>query len=521
MATTELARGLAWVECDDHLGVVTFEDQPLASFDRTADGRVRARIELLSGRRAVDVTCQPGSVTNLVRSEARRRGADPNAWETAIARRLDRFGGPDPDPGSESQSAREAEPSLAASVVRLAYPIVRQACDQGALPPPHVPRWAAPTLACARIDLAARTAFGDRTNRRVARALARSLGRIGEEPGPMRLLPLGFAMALGDDASADGIANLLEAATAEHSPQHWLDVDDVAIVARGSATVGATAASSLATDALTSLDGPSRLVRIYPAVVRHVNAGAPPPRRLRDAWAVARDAEQGEPPRVIALPHVPRRAPAAPAERAAPPAPHWRPAPNRPDQPDQPEGLDRPDGLDRPGRPARPARPDQPEVLAPIDRPARPDGAGGPDGHDPRDRPDRADRPGRPDRPGGVARPDRANDRRAAEFVYPPEIERLDGGGDGDFTLVLPRTAAEIRHWGEELSNCLPDYLDAITAGRSVVFGLTDRGRLVAALEMEPGGLRVRQFVRDGNQRPRPAQREAVVRILGQLGVPA
>ena len=49
--------------------------------------------------------------------------------------------------------------------------------------------------------------------------------------------------------------------------------------------------------------------------------------------------------------------------------------------------------------------------------------------------------------------------------------------------------------------------------------GLHRRGRLVAALELDPGLGRVRQFVRHHNQRPLAPERHALDRMLLHLGI--
>ncbi len=104
-------------------------------------------------------------------------------------------------------------------------------------------------------------------------------------------------------------------------------------------------------------------------------------------------------------------------------------------------------------------------------------------------------------------------------FVYPPTVEIAHGYQRGDHRFVLPRGPADLAGWARRLSNCLPDYAGAITAGRSIVIGLEERGVLVAALELAGAAGAVRQFVGIANARPSPARRRAVDQMLADLGL--
>lgn len=102
-------------------------------------------------------------------------------------------------------------------------------------------------------------------------------------------------------------------------------------------------------------------------------------------------------------------------------------------------------------------------------------------------------------------------------FAYPPTVEVAHGYRLGEHRLVLPRDPAELTRWGRRLSNCLADYAGAVRSGRSVVFGLEERGTIVAALELRAG--RVRQFVGVANSRPTRARRDAAGRMLHDLAL--
>ena len=106
---------------------------------------------------------------------------------------------------------------------------------------------------------------------------------------------------------------------------------------------------------------------------------------------------------------------------------------------------------------------------------------------------------------------------RTSRFAYPPTIEIAHGYRLGEHRLVLPRDPVELTQWGRRLSNCLTDYAGAVRSGRSVVLGIEERGRLVAALELRSGA--VRQFVGVANSRPTRVRREIAARMLYDLAL--
>ncbi len=105
------------------------------------------------------------------------------------------------------------------------------------------------------------------------------------------------------------------------------------------------------------------------------------------------------------------------------------------------------------------------------------------------------------------------------DFDYPDEVMRMNGATSGDHSLWLPRSRDELREWGVQLRNCMADYNEHVACNRSVIFGMRRNGRLVAGVELTRDLRSVRQFVRDDNQRPWRAEREALRDILRQLGV--
>lgn len=104
-------------------------------------------------------------------------------------------------------------------------------------------------------------------------------------------------------------------------------------------------------------------------------------------------------------------------------------------------------------------------------------------------------------------------------FVYAASVQRLDGHTFGGFRFVLPVRPGELRTWGTVLRNCLPNFVSAVAAGRSVVVGVQHRDVLVAALEIDPVLGRVRQFVGERNRRPPQGLDSRVHAELRTLGV--
>jgi hypothetical protein len=396
--------------------IVRLDGAPLVAFEHIGE-RVVTQLAFMDGGRYIDITVQPGAAVQLVRGAAIRRRRDPNAWERVVSRRLAAVAidwGVDDLPLDRDR--------LTPTLVALGFPLVRMALLRGALPPPHIPRWAEPVLACADVRAAAISAFGADASRRVIRTLPSSLlGDTTDQRRSLALLPLAMAMALRGLVGPDDMANVMAAPSADHQPRNWPTVDQLVELRRGFSELGRSAAIATAMDALTAVDGPARLMLLAPQI-RHLRAaaGGPPPMSLADLDRAVADLHYSVPE-----PAVPRAAPAiAPATR------RWR-----------------------------------------------------------------------------------------CEFDYPAATRRIDGVRTGDHHLTLPRSQADLQAWGRQLHNCIAEFAPAVAAGRSVVVGLHRGERLVAALELDPGLGRVRQFVRHHNQRPLAPERHALDRMLRHLGI--
>ncbi len=463
--SVRLQDDLHWDATDPRHPVVIHDGQPVASFECLLpdERRVATRLEFLGGRRSVEVGVQPDTIVHLLRRLAMSRNNNVDAWQRALRRQLlltsTEWG---------ITTAIEPHDTLAEVIAVLGYPLVGLARSRGVRPPPFIPRWAEPVLVAAEPRAAARAVFGQRASRRVARALATSL--VSHEAQGMVLIPLAFAIALPPAASSDVIANVLEGATAPHAPQHWPSVDQLHVIRRGFGLIGADASARLALETMQILDGPHTLAALMvhlPRLLASYNRSCP--RRLQQLQGAVAEFVN-EPVEMARRAANPQPRPAL----AAVPAPPVAPAPVAADAARQAGGR----------------------VAAHnhgggIDLPVEPLYAPGP----PREVP-----PGQ-------------------EFLYRESVMRLHGARSGEHSLWLPRSRNELRAWGRELANCMPDYCTAVAAHDSIVLGLRRRDKLVAGIELTPDLRRVRQFVRDNNQRPWRAERDALRDMLGRLGV--
>lgn len=108
----------------------------------------------------------------------------------------------------------------------------------------------------------------------------------------------------------------------------------------------------------------------------------------------------------------------------------------------------------------------------------------------------------------------------ADHYHHPPAVLALDGACLGEHELKVPRNRTELVRWGRVLRNCIAGYHELVAAGRTVVVGVRRGSYLVAALELDPALTTVRQFVREQNERPHPADRAAVSQLLTRYDIP-
>jgi len=358
----------------------------------------------------------------------------------------------------EIPTSIEPRDSLGEVIAVLGFPMVHMARARGVDPPPFIPRWAEPVLVAAEPRSAARAVFGQRASRRVARSLAASLVRGAGAP------------RVGGEAD----------------PQQGGPTPTMTLVPLAFAMA---LPPSAAPDLIANiLEGPTapHASQHWPSVdeLEIIRRGF----RLigaRSSVRLALDAmDRLDGPATLAnlMVHLPRLL-----------ASQNRPCPQRLD----PLAVAVEDFVNEPADLARQREPPAvPRVAAYQDNL-------------------RIDLPAEPRYPPGVLQPVAVGDG----FEYPTSVRRLHGAAVGEHSLWLPRSARELRAWGEELSNCMADYCRPVAEHRSVILGLRRRDRLVAGVELTRDLRRVRQFVRDDNQRPWKAERDALREILGRLGV--
>lgn len=437
-------------------------------------GRVAVVLALLRGRRAVDVSIQPGVVAALVR--------EPDA--PAVAERLADFAG-----GHDAWSPPDpVAAGLLAVVAGAAFPLLGAASAAGAAPLAEVPRWAAPVVAAPTARAGAERAFGARATRPVVAAFAASLvgvaapqdagapgatGAPGAPGAPIRepdLAPLALGL-MAPALEPDRLARVLragEGAGQQHPRAAWPDVEVVAIGRRVTPAWGEHRTERVLLDAAASEDG---LAVLTEALRLHDLAGHRAPARLPNRLVPLRDElrtllpADPNPEGLVA----PRRRPARVRSRALGPPP-----------------------------PARPV------VLAPPPPPPAPT----------------AD-----ERRGAAYRAPASRGAAPADHValsHPPAVLVLAGrevlGPSGPLRLVVPRSGAELGAWGTRLGNCVGGFAAAVAEGRSIVLGVEAGDRLAYCLEIRPDG-GVRQFLAARN-RPVPRGDAAeVLRVLVEAGV--
>jgi len=352
----------------------------------------------------------------------------------------------------------EPRHTLGEVIAVLGFPMVHMARIRGVDPPPFIPRWAEPVLTAAEPRSAARAVFGQRASRRVARSLAVSLVGGAGDPG------------IGS----------------EPEPQPDQPAPTMTLVPLALAmALPSTAASDLIANVLEGPTAP-HASQHWPNVdeLEIIRRGF----RLVGARSSVRLALEAmarlDGPATLAqlMVHLPRLV-----------ASQNRPCPQRLD----PLAAAVEDFANEPANIARQRQPAAAPRVAAYQHNIR------------------IDLPAEPLYTRGAVQPVAAGDG----FEYPTSVRRLHGAASGEHSVWLPRSAPELRAWGEELSNCMADYCPHVAQHRSVILGLRRGERLVAAVELTRDLRRVRQFVRDDNQRPWRAERDALREILGRLGV--
>ena len=439
---------------------------------RIVDGRLRVGAVLLEGRRATDLSRQPGAVRALLTERGPEVEPDDiNAVAERVARHLEEH-----DLWAPTGPRRR---ELTLVLLGGSFPLAAAAFAQGAGPLDEVPRWAEDVLRARSARSGARTAFGDRASRAVVSALAESLVPPRPDEGdatgalPLALGRLALARMAGEVLDADRLVAVLTAPGPYLPPPSWPDSDDVAEVARVARAFGPRRTRQVLVDAAGSVDGPARLVataRMWRGVRDHFQGRLPT--GLDDLEALCRQLS----------PHDPVDRPQMLIGRTRPvPEPDPEPDPDAP--------------------PVAPRR-RRPAVAPPT--PAAPPGLLHPEFDEPP--------PVRPDHHRAL----RAPALRRGRQLHPTDAARaVDGLRVHDLTLRVARTDAQLIRWGETLRNCLGDFAEAVRDRRSVIIVIEQDLRIVASLEVAPDRS-VRQFHGPANRVPAPRMERLVLDALVQ-----
>lgn len=446
---------------------------------RIVDGRLRVGAILLEGRRATDLSRQPGAVRALL-SE---RGPEVEPDDiVAVAQRAARHL---KDHGLWAPTG-DRRRDLALVLLGGSYPLAAEAFAQGAGPLDEVPPWAVPVLRARTARAGARVAFGDRATRAVVAALAESLvpplasasdpsPERAREVTPISLGRLALALMGGDVVDADRLVTVLAAPGPYLPPTSWPDNDEIAEVALVTRSFGPRRTRHLLVDAAGSTDGPARLVataRMWREVRDHFQGRLP--MGLDDLEALCRQLS----------PHDPVDRPRLLVGRTRPvPEPEPEPDPDAPPRPAPRRRRVEPDPA------ATPAPPRQVRLLEP-------------------------ERDGPPVPRPAHHRALRAPRSQARQALHPSDAARaVDGLRVGDLTLRVARTDAQLAHWGAALRNCLGDFAEAVRERRSVIVVIEQDLRIVASVEVAPDRT-VRQFHGPANREPPPRLEQAVLDVL-------
>lgn len=433
--------------------------------------RVRLGLPFLDGDRVIDVSIQPGVWIDRIAQAAETAGVAPNVWKDRI--RADLISaGIDAGWWLAAEMSRQDAVTVA---MRAAWPLLRSTPRTER----EIPRWAVPLVQGPTVADGARRLLGDRVTRPVIRALGERL------EAEVDWWPLALATA-ARDVRGDHLARLID--TAGSGGEVLPTVDDVELLAHVLAGV----------DPLRI----NRLVATPPGTepADHVDALL----HAADGWRRSMPHIGALPPSVALMEqrltamHGDGRRTVTPIRRTPNPAPHrW---PSHEVHPAEILGG-------RSGPEAAVGSPSPNDAATPADLTAIADTAIADTA------PDEADPPWQTPRMAPII--------RAAErveigdrFDHPPQARRLDQQRSGDVSLVLPDGPAQLSAWGDQLQNCLADYVDAVATGRSIVLGVRVGDELVGAVELDRA-LRVDQLLGPRNE-PLPRRLEhVVIELLG------
>lgn len=468
-APVDLGAGLLWWEDDSPLGPrahATFADSGTGIRLDRLDDRVRCSLTFRHGAMAVDVSIQPGAVVRTSDGLARERCIDPHRWSAVLAGRAARWAGIDPT----GPWATVQQTALLRTMTVITHPLLGQAVTAGADPLAEIPRWASPVLRASDASTAARALAGAGATRRVARSLMSSL-RPSDTSATIDLGPLSLAVIAAGLVTPDELAAVLEERGPTRLVAELPTVDDIEVCRRGLALLAPQRRAGLVRDAARS-DDPACLTEV-----------------MHHLWWARDRVEHPLPGRIADL----RRACAH--QLAVLPSPVARPVETEPTV-----------ARRRPPRTPRPIT-DPTQVVA---RAAEEQAVVAP--------PPRRT-PARPVEPARVFAAPSPNGQHPSHWTTPQPLRPVDGLTTGGLRLVVPRSANELRRWGDVLHNCLADYAGASSRGESWLVAIERDDTVIGCVEVTPTTRRIRQALGPRN-RPLPAEvATVVVRTLEHHGI--
>ena len=407
---------------------------------------------LLMGRTGigVDVTIQPAAIDIAVTDAARAADCDPNRWRRHICTVVADITG----------ATTTRLDDLIATVGAACHPMLNIAYGHNVATMSDIPRWLAPALACDNLANALATLTGTRPNRRLTRT-------VGDRIASARTMPLDMLalLALGEHLSADDLANIADAHTADQLGEP-VDITEVNLMRRVLAAWPDTRRYGLLID--TAHNDQLTYLHLLCDRVERMRGDIPAP--LPTSLLALNQACERRLRATVTAPAV---------HRGAYPLVRWHDD-EHDDEPDE-HPWDLPTAAIAPMHRAGPGEPiatitaadpaaepieqfyDIIRIFEPTTPPAQVPFGG--------------------------------------RWMVPEALRGIDGHHSRGLTFVVPRSAEQLVQWGTALQNCLDTYVPDVAGGRTWVVGVFRRGDLCGCIEIAP---QTRQMVQAEGPRNTP-----------------
>lgn len=127
--------------------------------------------------------------------------------------------------------------------------------------------------------------------------------------------------------------------------------------------------------------------------------------------------------------------------------------------------------------------------------------------------------PARPVEPTAVFAAPSPNGHHPSHWTTPQPLRPIDGLTVGGVRLIVPRSANELRRWGDVLHNCLADYAGASSRGESWLVAIERDDTVIGCIEVTPATRRIRQALGPRNRALPRDVLTVVVRTLERHGI--